>query len=101
MPPTREARLLDVVITPSEYPMSINVELPTLRSLIHRGQFESAVQPRSADNCRPSSSIAEIRLGQFCDDLRSLKLLIEPLSDADGSFECYNTMMCRNIVRCS
>jgi len=54
--------IVDVVITPSEYPASINVEPPTLsdHSFIDRGlQFKSAIQPRSTDYHRSSSPKAD------------------------------------------
>jgi hypothetical protein len=92
--PTRGTHLLYVVITLSEYPVSINVEPPTLsdHSFIvaslnlqfNHGQLTTVVRRRQW---------RKFDFDSFCDDLRSLKLLTYPPSDADGLFEYYDTTM--------
>ena len=81
-------------ITPSEYPVSITVEPPTLSD----NSFIAASLNLQFNHGQPTTVVRrrqwrKLDFDSFCDDLRSSKLLTDPPSDADGLFECYNTTM--------
>ena len=91
---TRGAHLLDVVITPSENPASINVEPPTLSD----HSFIVASLNLQFNHGLPTTIVRrrqwrKFNFDSFCDDLRSSKLLTDPPMDAEGLFECYDTTM--------
>jgi hypothetical protein len=92
--PTRGTHLLDVVITPSEYPVSINVKPPTLSD----HSFIVASLNLRFNHGQPTTVVRRRQWWKFdyynfCDDLRSSKLLTDPPSGAHGLFECYDTTM--------
>jgi len=90
-PTHTHGHLLDVIVTRSDCPASVCVELPTLSD----HSFITADVDLQFSHCQPATVVRRrmwrrFDYDKFCDDMKTSTLLTNPPSDADGLFACYD-----------